>query len=492
MKELERKKNIGARDLAGFKVSLCRRFGNIARAWRDGLDVSGDNKLSYTEFTTACRNISYQGSIKTLFKELDPGTGVITLKDLDYETHWTMTEFKKLLEKRFGNTLQAWLLGLDLDKNLRLDKPEFIERCNALGFEGDPLKLFDMLLKTKESKYLTLGDVDEKAYQAFDHGDFDMIADAPKPAPSSLTFTERQEQHRSHVIRVMVSKDVRHNVENFWKERTAMDMCGTTLDAFLGLLRHRYGSTVAGWTLGLDRGASGRLSWQMFCKGCRSVGFIGDLHEVWRILDDDNSGTVSLMELDPSAGYALKEFRDMMAAKFNSLIEAWDYISGGLTNCDIEMFHKTLTKLGYHRDPRKLFRYLKIERCNKCLLRPDIGLVERIFPREKPQEWHPRWDKSKTEHSTLEEEADIVHRRTLIPGACDSAGRALDETRAESARRESTRKSASPPRSPEGAGKLASPPPSPAKSASDTRKSASPPRSPGGVGFLGEPATGGA
>ena len=28
---------------------------------------------------------------------------------------------------------------------------------------------------------------------------------------------------------------------------------------------------------------------------------------------------------------------------------------------------------------------LKIERSNKCLLRPDISIVERIFPREGPQ-----------------------------------------------------------------------------------------------------------
>merc|ERR1719238_753812 len=127
----------------------------------------------------------------------------------------------------------------------------------------------------------------------------------------------------------------------------------------------------------------------------------------------------------------------MMAAKFNSLVEAWEAISGGLTNLDIDNFAKNMDKLGYHRDARKLFRWLKIERSNKCLLRPDIGIVERIFPREKPQEWHPHWDHAMKHKSTHEEERQIVQRRTLTKGAGDEAGRALDEKRAEKARRES-------------------------------------------------------
>ena len=37
--------------------------------------------------------------------------------------------------------------------------------------------------------------------------------------------------------------------------------------------------------------------------------------KVWNELDDDNSGTVSLMELDPPAAKALLEFRDMMVLR---------------------------------------------------------------------------------------------------------------------------------------------------------------------------------
>jgi len=443
-KEAANKKLVGARDLDGFKTSLIHRFGNIARAWRDGLDTSGDNKLSFTEFTLACRNIGYMGSVKTLFKELDPGTGVIMLEDLDPETHKAMHGFRELLKNRFGNTLQAWMQGLDLDGNFRLDQPEFIDRCVALGYEGDAAKLFDMLLKEKGSKFLTLEDIDKKAMEAFDHGDFEMLADQPKTPSCQLTFIERQEQHRAQVIRVMVGKDIRQNIEEFWQERKAKDIGGKTLDALLNLLRVRYGSTVAGWTMGIDRAGSGRISWQMFCKGCRSVGFIGNVREVWTILDDNKSGTVSMQELDPPAGFALKEFRDMMSTKFDTIEAGWKALSRGKTNLDIDQFDSVLHKWGYSRDPRKLFNWLKIERANRELLMPDIGIVERIFPREKPQPWLPKKQALAAGISTLAQEDDLVYRRSLIPGAGDQAGHAAD---ARSARTGS--------RSPSGAGSRA-------------------------------------
>ena len=76
--------NVGLDVITIFRLSSTpnRKFGMAFAP-----QTSGDNKLSFTEFTLACRNIGYMGSVKTLFKELDPGTGVIMLEDLDPETH---------------------------------------------------------------------------------------------------------------------------------------------------------------------------------------------------------------------------------------------------------------------------------------------------------------------------------------------------------------------------------------------------------------------
>ena len=233
------KHDIGAKTLEGFKQALVHRFGNLARAWRDGLDVSGDGKLSYTEFTQACRNIGYIGSIKALFKEMDPGTGVIRHEHLDPESYTLMTSFRELLNHKFKNTLKGWKQGLDMDGNGRLDYDEFIERCAALGYEGNAHKLYHCLLKEKGSKYLSLYDVDKKAYEALEHGDEDMMAGNKKDT-SKLNFQERQDEHLSHKIRVMVGKDIRENIEQHWVDKEKNDMCGVGVPGLIHLLKVRW------------------------------------------------------------------------------------------------------------------------------------------------------------------------------------------------------------------------------------------------------------
>jgi Ca2+-binding EF-hand superfamily protein len=416
-RRLEARKDIGARTLAGFKQALIHRFGNLARAWRDGLDVSGDGKLSYTEFTQACRNIGYVGSIKALFKEMDPGSGVIRHDHFDIESYVLMTSFHDLLRKKFGNTLQGWKHGLDLDKNGRLDYDEFLERCMALGYEGDAAILYDCLLREKGSKYLTLYDVDKKAFEALEHGDEDMIADQKVDA-TKLSFLERQETHRSHQIRVMVGKDVRENIEQFWVEREKNDMCGVGVAGFRHLLEVRYGGAVGGWTMGVDRIGTGKLSWMMFCKGCRGIGFIGNFRQVWNELDDDGSGTVSLMELDPPAATALLEFRDMMVHKFGVVVEGWDDLANGLGHVNKEDFVKKIKKYGFKQDPAKLFEWLKIERCNHVLLQPDIGIVNRIFPQVKPLPWSPTGG---PHCDQAEEAAEAADKPAEAPAAAEAA-----------------------------------------------------------------------
>jgi len=155
------------------------------------------------------------------------------------------------------------------------------------------------------------------------------------------------------------------------------------------LLKVRYGGTVGGWTMGVDRIGTGRLSWMMFCKGCRNIGFIGNFRQVWDALDDDGSGTVSLMELDPPAGAALLEFRDMMVQKFTVVVEGWNDLASGLGHIDKKAFVKKMKEYGYKQNPAKLFEWLKIERCNHVLFQPDIGIVNRIFPQVKPLPWSP-------------------------------------------------------------------------------------------------------
>merc|ERR1719379_3079992 len=252
-----------------------------------------------------------------------------------------MTSFRELLNHKFKNTLKGWKQGLDMDGNGRLDYDEFIESCAALGYEGNAHKLYHCLLKEKGSKYLTLYDVDKKAYEALEHGDEDMMAGIQKDT-SKLNFQERQDEHLSHKIRVMVGKDIRENIEQHWVDKEKNDMCGVGVPGLIHLLKVRYGGTVGGWTMGVDRIGAGRLSWTMFCKGCRNIGFVGNFKKVWKLLDDDDSGVISLEELDAPAAHALREFRDMTHTLFSTDQATWDDLAEGQSHVDLPQFIKKM------------------------------------------------------------------------------------------------------------------------------------------------------
>lgn len=72
-----------------------------------------------------------------------------------------------------------------------------------------------------------------------------------------------------------------------------------TVDQLKDILVSKYGSVVAAWDGVLDKDHSGELDYEEFVAACREVGLAGSLRSVYRELDKDGNGTISLVELDP-------------------------------------------------------------------------------------------------------------------------------------------------------------------------------------------------
>merc|ERR1719159_1952142 len=100
--EAKRKSELGASTLEGFRRLLITRYGTVYRAWRLALDRSGDGKLSFVEFTSACRAVGFSGNIKKLWHELDDdNSGVISLAEIDPPVNKLIEEFRQLIEDKF-------------------------------------------------------------------------------------------------------------------------------------------------------------------------------------------------------------------------------------------------------------------------------------------------------------------------------------------------------------------------------------------------------
>mmetsp|Transcript_95536 Transcript_95536/g.212502 ORF Transcript_95536/g.212502 Transcript_95536/m.212502 type:complete len:921 (+) Transcript_95536:1-2763(+) len=161
-RELERAKkehkgkNKGASDWASMKTLLLKKYGTVSAAWKHGLDLDGNGKLSFGEFCDACRQIGYIGDLKALFTELDTHkTGLITMDEVDPDAKAALSSFRTLVLDTYGNLEEAWK-AFDKDGNLRLDENEFSERCSDMGYEGDALALFKYLLDEKGARLLTI------------------------------------------------------------------------------------------------------------------------------------------------------------------------------------------------------------------------------------------------------------------------------------------------------------------------------------------------
>lgn len=162
-KEMARKAKslqTGAESWPQLKDQLTSKYGTITAAWRHGLDISGNGKVSYTEFCAACRNHGFQGDISQCFKDLDTdGSGIVTFNEIDPDWFARLNVFKDLIAEKYGNFEKAWK-ALDANKNNMLECEEFAQVCYKLGYQEDPRALFKQLLGEQGRRSLTPEDIE--------------------------------------------------------------------------------------------------------------------------------------------------------------------------------------------------------------------------------------------------------------------------------------------------------------------------------------------
>eukprot|EP00391_Amoebophrya_sp_Ameob2_P011326 CAMPEP_0178982828 /NCGR_PEP_ID=MMETSP0795-20121207/714_1 /TAXON_ID=88552 /ORGANISM="Amoebophrya sp., Strain Ameob2" /LENGTH=1810 /DNA_ID=CAMNT_0020673519 /DNA_START=87 /DNA_END=5520 /DNA_ORIENTATION=+ len=362
---------IAAKSEDGFKQQIVRRHGSMARAWRHGLDSDGNGRLSFNEFMQAARTLGYAGNMKTLWVVLGgEEAGFLGMQHLDKPLKDDLMELKKCLLTKYGTIVDAWSAMLDLQpgqtKNDEIDQGEWAEVCKIIGFapkSQDPKQFFaKQLIADNHRKTLLLGDLkilmielDKKTYETEWYGSHERAKNWNKLHAFGSS--------RSHTA----AMDIQKEKDDYAKKMQAV--IGKSVDGFKKMVLHRYGSLLRAWRQGLDTDGNGRLSYNEFIMSARTLGYTGNIKNLWEALGGLEKGFLGLAAFEPSLREDVHAFKNCLLEKFGCIVMAWEGMlklikeKQGKTKPDIdwEDFKMICTEIGFTNPKTPLKKFFAKE-----------------------------------------------------------------------------------------------------------------------------------
>mmetsp|Transcript_31299 Transcript_31299/g.89821 ORF Transcript_31299/g.89821 Transcript_31299/m.89821 type:complete len:1481 (+) Transcript_31299:50-4492(+) len=318
-------------DLPSLKRMLVNKYGSLSSAWRHGLDLDGNQMITFVEFCKAVRQIGFTGNIKALWVELNADdNNTISLEELDPKAHDVLSQFERHVREVHGGHLEAWR-ALGLPPTSRLDKAKFVKLCQDLGFPGNAHEVYKHLPLEPGKSSLTLADLDVRALQ-------EAHLDPERSSPSSQ----------------------RQKVSERKRQENALDFGPADWAALRKVMLRRYGTMTAAWKHCLDRDGNGRVTFLELSHAARELGYEGSVKDLWVELDRDGKGGIALEDLDARAHSALTRFRELVLARYTGgFLEAWSFFDSKKNQrVDEPTFTQKCKDLGYDGDPHQLFKYL--------------------------------------------------------------------------------------------------------------------------------------
>lgn len=357
-KKAHEKASLCSSTVDSFKKLLVSRYGSLIAAWRQGLDLDGNGRLSFGELCQALRDMGFAGNAKATWKALDrDGDGFIQLGDFDPKLEEMLYGYKNLVKEKFGNALAAWLQGLNSSPNGSVSKTVFAEHCKDLGFSGDVDVLFESLKNDKTRNFMTLRDYDPPAMNAYLRKDMEMITESPSIKGDK--FEERNYNSFQQRWSRMQSRQELASRKEAVEEELAKDKGASSVESMKELFLHKYGTITCAWRHGFDGNENGRVSFVLFCNAMRRIGYSGNIKRCFNELDKKNKGHITLEDVAPEAHEMVTEFQKLLLEKYGDYIKAWKALDANRNNTlEEHELIEACQKIGYQKDAKQLFRYL--------------------------------------------------------------------------------------------------------------------------------------
>eukprot|EP00746_Dinoflagellata_sp_MGD_P013357 gnl/MRDRNA2_/MRDRNA2_128836_c0_seq1.p1 gnl/MRDRNA2_/MRDRNA2_128836_c0~~gnl/MRDRNA2_/MRDRNA2_128836_c0_seq1.p1 ORF type:complete len:554 (-),score=104.52 gnl/MRDRNA2_/MRDRNA2_128836_c0_seq1:12-1673(-) len=268
----------GLQSFADFYMWCVKKFKNLTRCWRL-MDQNLNMKITKLEFLTSLNKYEFKGDARAIFNILDRDrSGILSYYHFDPAGAEELAALRQWVKKEFG-TLEDAFLYFDEDKDGRVTPAEFERAVKRHGFQTEGvICLFEML------------DLDRDHRIKLEELEF---LDKWTPLPFLMAESNFEE------------------AEKFKVE----------------LLNAYQGNSIKAWCAELDKNKTMRVSWEEFDAACRHEHIPKELRpHVFRALDTDLSGWISLREIDEAAWDLLLKFKKYCEKRYGSVQRAFDKV----------------------------------------------------------------------------------------------------------------------------------------------------------------------
>jgi len=349
------------------KDFVVRKEGSSLRAWTKHFDTDNDQRISQNEFIRGMRKMNYQGDPAALFATLDAdSSGELALEEIDANAADKWLQFRAFCVRTFDDPTD---MVKKLGRPIAPSEPRRGISMAKETHEGEPVVSLQQLVDGMRAYGYPYG-YEDVIFSALNVNDKAAINE------DELKWLDQEQkrQKRKDAAKKKALIDRGHKRDNNWKNSEA------TLADFKQFLKRKYGNYLRAWRSALSPDGSMVLQRSILFKACTALGWQGDVRLLYKAFDKDDSGYISIEELDAHAAELLAHFHEFIGKHFGSASAAFQALDKfNQKNLKQREFCAASKSFGFQHSAKAIFQGLDYQG-RKALNEEDLLFLDRWKP----------------------------------------------------------------------------------------------------------------